>query len=69
MNQQPYNSPAMWKLKELLEWNSQAEINGKWVPARPLNYKPCLCPIWKRLRYAWQVVRGHAETFVWPEGQ
>lgn len=60
---------AMWKLKELLEWSSQTEINGEWVPARPLNYQPEYCSIWKRLRYAWQVVLGRHETFEWPEGQ
>lgn len=61
----------MWKLEELLKSvkDLRAGINGKWVPARPENFKPKYCSIWKRLRYAWQVVQGRAETFVWPEGQ
>jgi len=60
----------MWKLKQLLNANDmQALINGKHVPARPENFKPYLCSVWKRLHYAWQVVLGRAETFVWPEGQ
>lgn len=61
----------MWKLEQLLKSckETQAQINGKWVPARPLNYQKEYCSIWERLRYAWQVVCGRAETFVWPEGQ
>ena len=61
----------MWKLEHLLQSckEMQAQINGKWVPARPENFKPLYLPLWERLRYAWQVVRGRAETFVWPEGQ
>lgn len=62
---------AMWTLKGLMKSASQtqAEINGKWVPARPLNYMRKYCSIWKRLRYAWEVVKGRAETFTWPSGQ
>ena len=61
----------MWELRLLLKscQETQAQINGKWVPARPENFKPSHLPLWKRLRYAWQVIRGSAETFVWPEGQ
>ena len=60
----------MWKLEQLLNAKDmQALINGKYVPARPDNFKPYLCPLWERLHYAWQVVLGRAETFVWPEGQ
>jgi len=64
-------SPAMWKLEQLLQSckETQAQINGKWVPARPENFKPSYLPLRNRLRYAWQVVCGSAETFVWPEGQ
>lgn len=64
-------SPAMWKLELLIKscQETQGCVNGKWVPARPENFKPPLCPLWSRLRYAWQVVCGRAETFVWPEGQ
>jgi hypothetical protein len=71
-------SPAMWKLQDLqfAEVPSKApgstvqvHINGNWVPARPENFKPKYCSLWKRLGYAWQVVIGRSETFVWPEGQ
>lgn len=61
----------MWELELLLQncKETQACINGKWVPARPENFKPSHCLLWSRLRYAWQVLRGRAETFVWPEEQ
>ena len=68
MNKQS-NNRAMWKLETLRDWDTQAQIRDKWVPARPENYKPAYCPIGKRLLFAWQVIRGRAETFVWPEGQ
>lgn len=46
---------------------TQAEINGKWVPARPLNYK---YESWsERVSDAWLVLTGKADVFVWPENQ
>lgn len=42
----------------------QKEINGKWVPARPI-----LGSFWSRLKDAWQVLTGKADAFTWPEGQ
>lgn len=62
---------GMWKLIELIKMaqETQTEIRGKWVPAKPENYKPKYCSIGRRIGYAWQVVIGKAETFTWPEGQ
>lgn len=60
----------MWTLKGLIEHarSTQAQINGKWVPARPLlgygRYG-----LWLRVRAAWAVLCGKAEAFTWPEGQ
>ena len=60
----------MWTLKELIEHASSthAQINGKWVPARPLpgygRYGLRL-----RIRAAWAVLCGRAEAFTWPEMQ
>jgi hypothetical protein len=61
----------MWKLKQLCvsAVENQVLINGKWVPARPENFKPKYCSIFQRAKYAWQVIVGKAETFTWPEGQ
>jgi hypothetical protein len=54
----------MYTLKQLQTNDAQAEINGKWVPARPIRFFG-----WGRLREAWAVLRGKADAFTWPEGQ
>jgi hypothetical protein len=61
----------MWELKDLIESaeSTQTECNGKWIPARPENFKPRYCSIFRRIQYAWQVIMGRAETFIWPEDQ
>lgn len=45
----------------------QTEINGKWVPARPENYK--YRTLREKLKDAWWVFTGKADAVVWPEGQ
>jgi hypothetical protein len=59
----------MWTLRRLVEdCNScQAEINGKWVPARPINYK--YRTLKEKFREAYAVFTGKADCFTWPEGQ
>jgi len=60
----------MWTLYQLREPDVvQAHINGKWVPARPENYKKKYVPWYRRLKYAWAVFTGRAEAFTWPENQ
>ena len=60
----------MWTLKQLQDTErSQTEINGKWVPARPLNYKRKYMSLGDRIRHAWAVFTCKAEAFTWPEGQ
>lgn len=56
----------IWPLKELVMHASetQTEINGKWVPARPARM-----PFIMRVTAAWAVFRGKADAFTWPEGQ
>ena len=59
-----------WMLRELIGHanSTQAEINGKWVPARPLpGYG--LYGLRLRMTAAWAVLRGKADAFTWPEGQ
>ena len=60
---------VMHTLEQLLNNSSFTFMNGKLVPCRPENFKPKYCSIFKRLWYAWYVVCGKAETFVWTEGQ
>lgn len=56
----------IWTLKELLSHAQrvQAQINGKWVPVRPVEGST----IW-RAKAAWAVLTGKADAFTWPEEQ
>ena len=54
----------MYTLRQLFNWKTQREINGKWVPARPI------VGLFKwRLSDAWEVLTGRADAFVWPENE
>jgi len=59
----------IWTLKGLMEHANEThvEIEGHWVPARPINY--LYDTLFQRVRYAWMVMRGKAEAFTWPMGQ
>ena len=58
----------IWQLKQLQDPEMpQTCINGRWVPSRPLNWKHR--SLWERLFEAWQVFKGSASAFKWPEGQ
>ncbi len=56
----------MWTIEEIIKHSNSvhALINDRWVPARPL-----LGPWITQLRDAWEVLRGRADAFKWPEGQ
>ena len=45
----------------LKKWNTDAEIDGKWVLARPLG----LDGFFYRLSKAWQVFTGKADVLTW----
>lgn len=59
-----------YTVKRLLDsaGSCHAEINGKWVPARPLRLKG-IYGFRVRLREAWRVLRDELDTVKWPEGQ
>lgn len=59
----------IWQLKDLVQSINacSAEINGKWVPARPINYQAR--SLKERIKDAWSVFKGKADAFYWPEGQ
>ena len=53
----------MYRLRELMRWDVARELRpGVWVPARPLDG-----PFIWRVRAAWEVLRGRADAFTWPE--
>lgn len=55
----------IWKLSDLIQHCNacQAEIGGRYVPARPLRL------LSGRVRAAWLVLTDHADAVVWPGGQ
>lgn len=59
----------MWSLRELMNWETQSEICGRWVPARPLNYRKKYLSLWASLKRAWLVFNGTADCFMWPEDE
>lgn len=56
----------VYQLKDI-ESNCMTEINGKWVPVRPINYK--YRTLKEKILEAWNVFIGRADAFMWPEGQ
>ena len=53
----------IYRLHTLQHWQTEREIQpGVWVPARPLDG-----PFLWRLTAAWEVLRGRADAFTWPE--
>ena len=57
----------IWKLEQLQRNDTEVCINGRWVPARPINWKHR--SLRQRLKEAWAVFVGKAEAFVWPEDE
>jgi hypothetical protein len=59
----------IWTLRDLVDScaTTSTEIDGEWVPARPINWKHR--SIVERIREAWAVFTGRAGCFRWPKGQ
>jgi hypothetical protein len=64
-------APSIWNLRALLknggmpDGTTIAQIDGEWVPARPLGYYS----LKHRLRCAWLVFTGKGDVVLWPKGQ
>jgi len=60
-------NPSVYSLRHIVDKHndSQTEINGKWVPARPIG----LYSLRERFRIAFMVFTGKADALTWPEGQ
>lgn len=59
-------APSLWSLHMLLRHNfATTEIDGKWIPARPLGFYS----IWYRLELAWGVFIGRYDALEWGGGQ
>lgn len=59
----------MWTLKELLQSCNEVhvEIDGQWVPSRPINWLHR--SFREKVREAWMVYKGEADCFIWPGKQ
>jgi hypothetical protein len=53
----------IYKADELKDWNTDANIEGMWVVARPLNYKHQ--SLKERIQEAWGVLIGKYDTLEW----
>jgi len=53
----------VYNADRLKEWSEQAEVEGKWVCARPINYQ--VVTFRERLRVAWRVFRGKYDALEW----
>lgn len=61
--------PTLWTLKELLTSvnETQVEIGGRWLPARPIGYRGLF--LLERFRIALKVFIGQADAVIWPGKQ
>jgi hypothetical protein len=62
----------MWKLDWLLMHATDAvwvNEKGEYVPAKPTNAGRDWSPrtLRNRIKWAWEVFRGRADAFTWPE--
>ena len=54
-------------IRQIIDSQESVLINGKRVPARPINYK--YRTLLEKLRDAWAVFTGKSDAVTWPEGQ
>jgi hypothetical protein len=63
----------MWTMERLVDYANRngtcAQINKKWVWARPENGKRQYATLRERVSDAWGVFICRAEAFTWPENQ
>lgn len=57
--------PALRDVREIINNNNQAAINGEWVPCRPIPFWPGIS-LFRRLKYAWYVFIGKYDALKWP---
>lgn len=57
----------MWTLESLLE--HCRTVCRETHPGRYVSARPEGCPLVWRFRSAWEVLRGRADAFTWPDGQ
>lgn len=58
---------STWSVDQIKISYDQTCINGRWVAARPENWKRRT--LWQRLSEAWKVFTGELDSLRWPCGQ
>ncbi|WP_163662076.1 hypothetical protein [Adonisia turfae] len=58
----------IYELRDLLKRNTQANIDGQWVPARPTRLAG-VAGLIDRIKGAWAVLTDKADAVRWPESQ
>ena len=53
----------VYNADSLKNWSEQAEVDGKWVCARPINYQ--VVPFFQKLKIAWRGFRGKYDALEW----
>ena len=61
-----YNLDVLYGM--VLDNSVQTEIEGKWVPARPIGWRG-FYGFRRRVKDAWAVIRDEVDVIVWPGGQ
>jgi len=57
--------PMLYNADNLRKWETDTEINGKWLAGRPIG----LCSPVRRFYLAWLVLTGKCDVLKWGGGQ
>ena len=61
------NNPSIRKAGELKNWTESANVDGCWIPARPIPFQG-FCLFW-RIKLAWRVFTGRYDALDWEANQ
>lgn len=56
-----------WRLDDLTRFSTEnlTHVGDAWIPARPVECRS----LFQRIREAWAVFTGRADSFIWPGDQ
>ncbi len=61
---------TVYKIEDIVDktiTQNTTHIDGKWIPARPINYQHR--SLTEKLKGAYLVFMGKADAFIWPKNQ
>ena len=56
-------TPTVYSIKTLKEWDCDLLCDGEWVPARPMGLQGLF--LRKRITIAWKVFKGEYDAVKW----